>query len=211
MTMKNSIQVLSTTTLMICTILGSWNAEARDSKTRKAGQGYNEEKPLVYHQAAPRSTYFGSTAGGKEATWGLGFSTIQNTLPGGSAAITAILNVDELNTLQGFFYLPATSPFNIGALFLYKRTVTESRGAGFHIGGGLGMANVNDGVSGASFALNLNAVAGFHFELPGIPHVMVHLDGGPSLNVVNTSPTTTTNFQIAALSPALGASVLYVF
>jgi hypothetical protein len=59
--------------------------------------------------------------------------------------------------------------------------------------------------------MNISAIGGFHFELPGISHVMFHLDGGPTFNLVNTSPNTTTNFQVGALSPALGASVVYVF
>src|SRR6185312_4797178 len=110
------------------------------------------------------------------------------------------------DTIQGFFSIPLTNPFNLGANFFYKRTVAESHGAGFHVGGGFGMADTNLG-TGASFSLHLTAIVGLHLEIPGVEHVTIHLDGGPAYNLVNTSPITTTGFQVSALSPALGASV----
>jgi len=178
-------------------------ASARTTTHRRT-----EESSIEYSQSATESTY--STSKGLRV--GLGFSTVQNSLPGSTAALTGIFDFDRSNMLQAFFSIPSTSPFNIAGVVLYKRTIAESRGAGFHLGGGFGLASVNDGgVAGANFAMNVAAVAGFHFELPGVPHVNVHLDGGPSFNLINTSPSTYTNFQVGALSPALGASVMYIF
>ena len=177
----------------------SYTAEARDKSTRS-------DNSVRYTQAASESIYSSRGAG----NFGLGFSTIQATVPGGTSAITATIDLSRVDALQAFFSIPQTSPFNIGAAVLYKRTIAESRGAGFHIGGGLGMGNINTGF-GSAFAMNFSAVGGFHFEMPGIPHISVHLDGGPTFNLITTSPSTTTNFQIAALSPALGASILYIF
>jgi hypothetical protein len=194
--------------LVTLTLLGmhALSAEAREKTGRK--QVLRDESTLEYSQSAPESTYTTSRA----TRFAVGFSTISSTIPGATAAITGVVDFDRYNALQAFFSIPQTSPFNIGGAVLYKRTISESRGAGFHVGGGLGLANVNGGgLGGAAFALNLSAVGGFHFEMPGISHVMVHLDGGPTFNLINTSPSTTTNFQVGALSPALGASVVYIF
>ncbi len=179
--------------------------ESHEASHKKAGKKHviKEDSSLSYSQAAPESTYSAS----KPMNYALGFSTIQSTIPGSTSAITGIVDFDRYNTLQAFFSIPSTSPyFNIGGAAIYKRTIAESRGAGFHVGGGLGMANQNN-----NFAMNLSAVGGFHFELPGLSHVMVHLDGGPTLALVNPLPGATTSLQMGALSAALGASILYVF
>ncbi len=164
-------------------------------------------------QYSQSSTEAGNSASiAQKGRISVGFSTIQSTIPGSSAALTSIYDLTRADALQGFFSIPNTSPFNIGFALFYKRTVAQSRGAGFHIGGGLGLASINgESIQGPAFAMTLSALAGFHFELPGISHVNVHLDGGPTFVLINTSPNTTTNFQVGALSPALGASIVYIF
>ena len=149
-------------------------------------------------------------------TCGVGLSTL-NVMPftsiGGFASATSITGITSLTNvdlIQAFFSIPQTSPFNIGAMGLYKRIIMESQNAGLHVGGGLGLASVNTGIEG-SFALSLTAIGGIHFRLPGIPQLEAHLDGGPTFYSVTTSPRTTNNFLVSALSPALGLSVLYLF
>jgi hypothetical protein len=199
---KMKLSHLLSLSLVIFTSIGGL-AEARDKNVHKGS--HSDDNSIEYSQSAESSYNMSS-----ETHYGLGFSTIQNSLPGGAAALTGIVEFERVNAVQAFFSIPTTTPFNIAGVVLYKRTIVTSKGAGFHLGGGFGLASVNQGY-GASFLMNLTAVAGFHFEMPGIPHVLVHLDGGPSLNLFNSSPTTGTSFQVGALSPALGASVLYVF
>ena len=148
--------------------------------------------------------------------YGLGLSTVNVTaftnIPGfgNSTSITGIMSFTRYDMVHVFFSIPQTSPFNIGAMGLYKRILMESQYGGLHVGGGLGLGVFNTGIE-ANFAMNISAVAGIHFRLPSLPQLEAHLDGGPTFYVVNTSPQSSSNFQIAALSPALGLSVLYRF
>jgi hypothetical protein len=139
--------------------------------------------------------------------FGLGFSTLQSIIPGGSASsIAGFLALDNINSISVFLSLPTTSPFSFGLAGLFKRTISGNKAAGFHVGGGVGVSNI---VS-SSLGLGLNILGGIHFELPGAPQVLVNLDGGPSLSLISSSPSQT-SFSITAFSPALGASVVYLF
>lgn len=162
-----------------------------------------------YSQAAPDSPNPES----EPFRFGLGFSTLQNVIPQRTGTLTGIFNFNSLDALQLFLAIPQTSPaFNLGGAVFYKRTIAESQNAGFHLGGGVGLADVSQsGVTGANFGMNFTVLAGFHFQLPSIPHIVVHLDGGPSFSFYNTSPTSKTNFTLTPLSPALGLSILYFF
>jgi hypothetical protein len=191
-------------------------AEAREHTHKKRTS--HAEEAIEYGQAAPESVYTATRAD----QFGLGFSTYQNAPTNqnsstliGTAAITGIYNLSNLDQIQGFFSIPQTSPFNVTFGSLYKRTISQYKGAGFHVGGGFGLGNYNtttyNDQSASSFTLGISAIGGFHFEMPGVNHILVQLDGGPFFTLVNTSPNAKTNFQVGALSPALGASVLYVF
>ncbi len=147
----------------------------------------------------------------RASSLGAGFSTIQNAVPGNVPAFTITYDLASTDLLQGFFSIPQTNFLNLGGALFYKHTLTQSRGAGFHIGAGAGLGILNTGLGG-TFSMSLTALGGFHFQLPGIPHIIVHLDGGPNFTVLNTNPIATqTNFQFGGLSPALGASILYLF
>ena len=190
---KESIAVLAGVSLLL-------TGNTSFAKTHKHS---STDETIKYSQAATEAD-----EGGR---FGLGFSTIGfNGLQNSSFTGVYTMNRDDL--LQGFFSIPQTTPFNMGGAVLFKHTLVSSSNAGFHVGGGFGLASINNGgFSGANLGLNFALVAGFHFELPGVPHVVVHLDGGPNFSLINTNPNSQTNFSMTALSPALGASVLYLF
>jgi hypothetical protein len=186
-------------------------AEAKEKGSRKSTP-VQEENPIVYRRSEPE----GSAHSQRVA---LGFSTFQSGLPSGAfylngTSLTGIFEFSRTDLVQIFLAIPTTSPFNIGGSAFLKHTLVEHQTSGFHVGAGIGMANINGsgGVSGPNLAMSFSAIGGFHFEMPGVPHVLVHLDGGATFYFVNTSPNNSTNsFNLNALSPALGASVLYAF
>lgn len=186
-------------------------ALAKEKGSRKSSS-YSDESSITYRRSEPESS-------SHSERFALGFSTFQSGLPAGATyfngtSLTGIWELDRLNMIQIFFAIPRTSPFNIGGSAFFKHSLVEHQTSGFHVGAGIGMASINGtgGVAGANFAMSFSAIGGFHFELPGVPHVLVHLDGGATYYFVNTSPSTSTNdFNLNALSPALGASVLYAF
>lgn len=184
-------------------------AHAKSSKLKAAKGREVTETPIQYTQSSASVT---SIEQGEEIKYAVGFSTVQNAVPGSTAAITGMIQLTPVDTFQAFFTIPSTSPFEIGGAGLYKRTIASSKGAGFHVGGGLGLGSISGKAAGGNFfSMNLSVIGGFHFELPGIPHVVAHLDGGPAFSLVTTDPSTTTNFQVGALSAALGASIVYLF
>ena len=142
--------------------------------------------------------------------FGFGFSTIGFTGINGPS-LTGLYDLNADDVLQGFFSVPQTSPFEMGFALLFKHTTLKSQTSGFHLGGGIGLSNLtNVGLASSYMGMNFTLVAGFHFEIPGVPSVVVHLDGGPSYQVLNTNPSQT-SLQIGPLSAALGASILYHF
>lgn len=142
--------------------------------------------------------------------FGLGFATLQSVIPGSSAGLIAgVVEFDKLNSITLLLSLPTTSPFALGVGGLYKHTVSGSQAAGFHVGGGIGIGNIT-ALNTSYLGFGLNILGGFHFEVPGAPQVSVSFDGGPSFNLIASTPSQT-NFQVSAFSPALGASIIYLF
>jgi hypothetical protein len=184
-------------------------AKAEQKSSRKSAT--QEEAPIIYRRAETESS-------GRDERFALGLSTLQIGLPAATnffngTSLTGIWELDRLNLVQVFIAIPQTSPFNIGGSAFLKHSIVQHATSGFHIGAGIGAANLNDvGVIGPNLAMSFSAIGGFHFEMPGVPHVLVHLDGGATYYFINTSPNSSTrNFTLNALSPALGASILYAF
>lgn len=177
----------------------SLRCEARESR---------REPPIRYSQSAEEALDLSNRG------LALGVSTLLYPLFGNvgggfaTPAFTAVMELSKRNHLQALFAIPATSPFNLGGALFYKRTVKEHRGAGFHLGGGLGVGLLDTIASGSALGVSLNGLAGFHFTLSGAPAVSIHVDAGPSLSLATTSPATTANFQVGALSPLLGLSLV---
>ena len=189
-------------TLILFTSLGLLGGPA-EAKERHSRHHASLEQ-ITLQQAAAESS-------DETSHFGLGFSTYSgalstNVFPSFSSAITGILEFSSKDSLQVFFSLPRTDGgLALGGAGLYKRTISQGQNAGFHVGGGLGMATTN-----GTFGLSITAIGGFHFNLPGVSKVQVHLDGGPSFTLQNSTPSRT-DFSLAALSPAFGASILYRF
>ncbi len=161
---------------------------------------------MEYSQgAAPSTSSYSSGSFMNTNRDGIGFSTGQ-VVTFGFSSLTGFFEVGPKGSVQVFFTIPTTAPFSIAVGGLYKHTVLEGQGGGLHLGGGFGFGSINLG-TGANFGVDIAGIAGFHFGVPGAPRIQVNLDGGVSLQIINNS----TNFAMAPLSPALGASVIYFF
>jgi hypothetical protein len=135
---------------------------------------------------------------------GLGFASVQG-LTGTATSVTGWLELDSINSVQAFFGIPTTSPFQFSLGGLYRHTVASKGSASFHVGGGFAAGILGTGRK-TDFSLSLVANAGIRYQLQDSP-VFVSLDGGPGFSLLNG----TSNFSIGALSGLLGASVIYVF
>lgn len=171
------------------------NAFAKEHHSEKK-HGNAVESHVTYRQSSA------SSASGKSV--GFGFSTLTGVLT--SPSLTMTIDLTEMDTVQALASIGSTNPFQFSAGAIYKRTVSGSQETGFHVGGGFALGN-----PGTLFAFNLSALAGFHFSIPGLSQVRFHLDGGPSFTFVNTPVASTTQFMLQPLSPALGASIVYIF
>ncbi len=174
--------------------------------TRTASPAASQKQTVVYEQSAPSES--------TDMEFAAGFSTL-NPVPFGNTSLnhqslTAILKINEWDKIQGVFAIPGTSPFLIGGMALYKRTLLKSQNAGLHVGGGLGIGNGN-GQFGTGFAMSLTALAGFYFNIPSIPQIETHLDGGAQFTLRDDYPSSDKSFSFGALSPTLGLSVVYYF
>lgn len=183
------------------------HAYAREVQLNPIVRERSTPSTLRYSQSAPYESRAGS--------FGVGLSTINPGLYsfptfGAATSITGLLALTAVDLIQAIISLPQTSPFNLAAMAMYKRIFIEAQNVGIHLGAGAGLGSSNDGF-GAAFAMNYSLIAGIHFRLPGIPQLEAHLDGGASYSFTNTSPSTTINFALSALSPALGLSVFYLF
>jgi hypothetical protein len=197
-------------------VLSVANAEARTSKKTATNNNTTTTEQIETHQAA--SSHSGGT------TFDLGLSSITpvpviNGATGGS--LTGIIHLTSLDMVQLLAGVTGTSGgFGFGVGGIYKRTVMGNQSAGFHIGGGLGVGTAAGagGANGSStnFAMNIVAVVGAHFEIPGT-QIALHFDGGPTFSLVSISGvngvggSTQTSFSMAPLSNLLGASVVYAF
>jgi len=176
----------------------------RDAYSQINGKSTSSSPAPVLRHAVGSST---ESSRQHSAQFGIGFSTITQAMTGGNdTSITGTIDFLPMETIQVFLGIPQTTTgFGIGGGALFKRTLAGSHETGFHIGGGMGLAVIN-----TVFRMNFSLIAGVHFSLPGLPQIRVHLDGGPSITVNASSPTTS-NFQLSSLSSALGASVVYIF
>jgi hypothetical protein len=159
------------------------------------------ERPIV----ASRSVAdFGSAS----SRIGFGFATSQN-VTGTDTALTLWFGLSGANAIQAYFVIPSTNPFQVMVAGIIKHSVAEAGPAGFHIGGGFGIGGLERSVraAGNGVVLTVNGVAGFRFPVPGASNILVNLDGGPSFQLFDSDA----NFEINALSPGLGASVVYLF
>ncbi len=207
--LMKSLQTLTLAIVLFGFIGLESSVEARDNTNLKKYGNRQNDSSVKYRQSAPESAETYSN----DKSFALGYSTIALPFQDGFGSITGLCKWDRLDAIQTFLTIPRTSPFNIAASVLYKRTVLESEGAGFHLGGGLGLGSANGG-TGGNFIMNMSAIAGFHFPVPGASQIMVHIDGGPNFTLYNigsgAASTTQTNFQMTPLSPALGLSIVYI-
>ena len=200
--MKNTLIV---TTLLSTIAFSGIFTSSSEAKEKNSKSHSHQSSEVHYSQAEASSS-------SKNYSLQLGLSTITNAanlrgataLTAGGTSITALIELTHLDMIQAFVSIPTTlTHFNLDVLGMYKRTILDDGNYGFHVGAGFGL-----GTFQSDFILNFMGVAGFHFEVPGAPHMKIHLDAGPSLTLINSTPSQT-SFQIGALSPALGLSVLY--
>jgi len=135
---------------------------------------------------------------------GLGFGSVQG-LTGTATSVSGWLELDSNNSVQAFFGIPSTSPFQFSLGGLYHHNVASRGSASFHVGGGFAAGLLGAGRN-TDFALSLVANAGIRYQLQDSP-VFVSLDGGPGFSLLNGN----SDFSIGAHSGLLGASVIYVF
>jgi len=179
--------------LIVSLMLVAPAAFARDSKS----SARSSSDSIVSHSAQ-------SESGSGGMHFGLGYST--NGVPTNAymASPVVMLQLNERNLIQFHFYFPTTRAFTFIGGPLYKYSVVEKNGAGFHIGGGAMAGSI-----GSNFALQGQVVAGLHFAIPGTSgDVVMHFDGGPTFEVFGGG---STNFYLGANSPLLGATIAYMF
>lgn len=200
--MKNTFILATLLSTMTLSGIFISSSEAKEKKSKTQPQ---ETSVVHYSQAEASSS-------NKNYSLQLGLSTITSapnlrgatSIAAGGTSITALLELTHLDSLQAFISIPTTlTDFNLDVLGMYKRTILDDGSYGIHVGAGFGL-----GALQSNLIVTFMGVAGLHFEVPGAPHVKIHLDAGPSLTLINSTPSQT-SFQIGALSPALGLSVLY--
>jgi hypothetical protein len=209
--MKHTLFVATLVSTITFSGIFSTSSEAKEKKLQSKSQQSSE---IHYSQAEASSSH-------KGARLQLGLSTITNapafsgaTGIKGGTSITGLIELSHLDSIQVFFSIPTTNvSFNFDALGMYKRTIFDDGNYGIHVGAGFGLGVLNPAALGlaastSNVILNFTGVAGFHFEVPGAPQIKIHLDAGPSFTLLTTTPSIN-SFQIGALSPALGLSVLY--
>ena len=135
---------------------------------------------------------------------GLGLSTNTPGLPSvTSSALSGWIHLGTGKALQLTFGVGGTSPkFSMGLGSYYKYTLAASGNTGFHIGGGFGLGSIL-----GKFFFGVGPVAGIHFFFPGLDHLLINMDAGATLTVVDG----TVNFLTGNLSSILGASIHYLF
>ena len=215
----NKQNILLTTLISAVILHGSIASAATQetrSKTTPSTKGRETQNVVRYSQAESVST-------SQAYKLQVGLSTITNAPANysqrsvtGGTSITGLMEISKTDSIQAFFAIPSTSGLSVDALGLYKKTLIDDGSYGLHVGAGFGLGILNSpapailaaGQSSSNLVLNFVGVAGIHFEVPGAPHLKIHLDGGPSITIINSTPSQT-SFQLGGLSPALGLSVLY--
>ena len=166
------------------------------AKDRHGSKNSQESRSVSYHQSAASSS--------SSKNFGFGFTTLGGVLT--TPSLTASIDLTELDTIQALASISTTNPFQFSVGAMYKRTVAGNQETGFHLGGAFNLGNPS-----SVFAFNLQALAGFHFSLPGLSQIRISMDGGPAFLFANTAVASTTQFSMTSLSAALGASVIYIF
>jgi hypothetical protein len=197
-------------------VLSVANAEAKTTK-RTTNNNSTTTEQIETHQAASEHHSGGVTVDlGVSSIFPV--SIINGSTGGSLTAIIHVTNLDMIQILAGV--TGTTSGFGFGVGGQYKRTVLGNQSAGFHLGGGIGLGTAAGagGVNGSStnFAMDIVALVGAHFDVPGT-QIAFHLDGGPVFALVSISGvngiggSTSTSFAMGPLSGLLGASVVYAF
>jgi hypothetical protein len=198
---KKSIVTLA----LLCTLVST--ANAADTKSRRGSTATTPPADSTIYTSSSAPTYAGSS-GGK---FGLGYAAtgIGGGTAGvlGTSAVTGLFNLSSGDMIQVLFAVPSTvGDLSLGVGGVYKHSISEHQGAGFHLGGGLALGTI-----AGDFAISMAAIAGLRFSVPGTSAIQIHLDGGPSFSLISTSPNSQSSFAISALSTALGLSVFYIF
>lgn len=183
------------------------NAMAESSSTRlQPGRG--TIRPSAPMTDTVTSTQSAASTG--EYGLGMGLSTARN-LTFTETALTGWMDLGDGNAIQAFAALGGIDPFVFGVGGLFKRTVLGSEQSGLHLGGGLGIGTVAGvGATGgatSNFAFALNGIAGFHFIVPNTERMLISLDGGPAMTIIDDNIDVT----MGAIGSLLGLSVIYLF
>ncbi|MDN5871083.1 MAG: hypothetical protein L0H73_10260 [Nitrococcus sp.] len=134
-----------------------------------------------------------------EARMGLGYFDSDNlTLEGDNVSGLYSVKKDWAQVFFGVYNTNDSLSFSIGGA--YKFTVWGDQYAGLHVGPGIAMGTANDNFLFSAFGL-----AGFHYTI--FDSVMLSLDGGPILTLVNDE----VNFSLEPTGNLLGLSIHYLF
>ncbi len=106
------------------------------------------------------------------------------------------------NITWWMFAVQNTSPFTFNIGGLYKHKLSHGGNSGFHVGGGLGLGTV-----ASTFGFSVAGVAGIHYNLPGTTDLVLHVDAGPVLTIIDGSAT----FALSPFSGIFGATLVYMF
>jgi hypothetical protein len=156
----------------------------------------------------------------RDMQFGAGLAT-STAIMHSATALSSWVTLDHSHHIQGYFSVPGTSgrfQFALGGI--YKTIIVGTLRNGFHVGGGLALGVPSYSFGGMDFDFesgeaktktpfffNLIGNAGIHFTLPGVDHILVNLDAGPVLSVIDGN----VDFSISGYSPLLGISVHYLF
>ncbi|MGK5089137.1 hypothetical protein WDW86_16420 [Bdellovibrionota bacterium FG-2] len=195
--MKNTKKTLTAILVILCCTLTLEPSYAKEGGSRKSATPAADTSGDA-PAGAPTDTLRHRTGFGIAAVQGL---TNTPTTP------TMLFDLSGSNVFQLFFGVPGTSPFQFSLGMLFKHNLKENATNGFHLGGGFGAGSqITEGTTTA-FATAVTAIFGFHFLIPDAPQIAMHFDAGPTLRSFSGK----TDISIAALSPALGMSLLYMF
>ena len=176
------------------------------------GMGSSSARSTASGVSANSSAEVRESPSHSKVKFGLGVSGTSGLTPSptaGARSAEASLWVEfnETSALQGLFGIATTSPFVFGAGAIYKHNLIGSWSQGFHVGGGTVLGAGSNGFGGTVFVATLAGVAGLHFKVPSVDHVMLQADLGPALAIQDGSA----SFAFGTFGPFLGLSVHYIF
>jgi hypothetical protein len=165
--------------------------------------------PMTDRVTSTQSASDTASEASSDYVYGVGFATA-NHLTFTDTSVTGWLELGDGNAIQAFAALGGVDPFAFGIGGLFKRTVIGTQASGVHFGGGVGIGTTAGGgtsSANSNFTFALSGVAGFHFIVPNTERILINLDGGPTMTIVDDD----VDFTVGALSPVLGLSVLFLF